>query len=384
MKNVLFFHDEFPCGGAERVTIDVANYLSEFGYDFFVLACKKKDDVANIKIIELPEKDWNSMTNAKFFVNVINSYSIDIFVLPIHILKHLDYIMELAPKCKLVFALHSLPLWETKVKIAAKQKRARASFLKKMELYFISYPKAKWFKAYDKQFIELHRKAYDKSAAYVVLCEEYKDELISRLKVSTQDNKFRVIPNSERTSEKIYKEKKKQILFVGRFSYVDKRVDRLIDIWKMIYKKLPDWELILVGGGEEEGNLRKRVLQNKLERISFAGFQKHVEHYYEEASVICLTSTFEGWPLCLTEAQVNGVIPVAFDSCAGIHHIVAPSGVNGILVQPFNKRAFANALLRLLNSPEQLDAIRKNVVVKAEEYSPRVIGKKWMDLFESL
>ena len=109
-----------------------------------------------------------------------------------------------------------------------------------------------------------------------------------------------------------------------------------------------------------------------------------MEHYYEEASVICLTSTFEGWPLCLTEAQANGVIPVAFDSCAGIHHIVAPSGVNGILVPPFSRRAFANVLLRLLNSPEQLDAMRKNVVIKAKEYSPRLIGQKWMDLFESL
>ena len=248
MKKVLFFHDEFPCGGAERVTIDIANYLSGFGYEFVVLACKKKVEVDNIKIIELPELDWNSMTNAKFFIDTINSYSIDIFVSPIHILKHLDFIMESAPQCKLVFALHSLPLWETKVKIAAKKKRAQSSFLKKLELYFFSYPKANWLKSYDRKFLELHRKVYDKSAAYVVLCEDYKDELVCRMKLSDRDNKFRVIPNSERTPVQVCEKKKKQILFVGRFSYVDKRVDRLIDIWKLIYKKVPDWELILVGG----------------------------------------------------------------------------------------------------------------------------------------
>ena len=31
MKRILFFHEVFPCGGAERVTIDIANYLSGYG-----------------------------------------------------------------------------------------------------------------------------------------------------------------------------------------------------------------------------------------------------------------------------------------------------------------------------------------------------------------
>ena len=108
MKRILFFHEVFPCGGAERVTIDIANYLSGYGYESFVALCHKTYDVAGIEVIELPDKDINSLENANAFIEIINSLFIDVFVLPIHLLKHLDYIMD-GVHCKLVFAPHSIP-----------------------------------------------------------------------------------------------------------------------------------------------------------------------------------------------------------------------------------------------------------------------------------
>lgn len=383
MKRILFFHNEFPCGGAERATIDIANYLSSFGYEFFVLACKKKAEVPNVRVIEMTISDWNSLSGAELFINAINFYSIDIFVLPIHLFKHLDYIME-QTCCKLVFALHSIPLWEVKTKMAAKQKRARYSFLKKIELYLFSYPKANWFGVYNRQFLKQYENIYSLSDAYVVLCEDYKLELFRRMKLPNIGDKFYVIPNSEQVVEDVNLNKKKQILFVGRLSYADKRVDRLIDIWKMIYKKVPDWELIIVGEGEEESALRMRVSKKNIQRVRFTGYDENVSTYYQDASVLCLTSTFEGWGLCLTEAQANGVVPIAFDSCAGVHQILAPSGVNGFLIPPFKKQLFAETLLNLLNSPDKLVEMRNNVLLKVRDYSPQVVREKWMDLFESL
>jgi len=382
MKRILFFHDVFPCGGTERVTIDIANNLSPLGYEFFLLTCKKREDIDNIRVIELSDPDRNSQSNAEVFIDVINTYSIDVFVLPIHVLKHIDFIIE-QTHCKLVFALHSIPLWEAIGKIPTKQRRARHSLSKRIELYLFSYPR-KWLGIYDRRVLKLHDKIYRKADAYVVLCEEYKNVLLRRLKLPVLNNKFRVIPNSEQAVEPVSCNKKKKVLFVGRLSYADKRVDRLIDIWGMIYQQVPDWELVVVGDGEEENALHLRVMEKKIGHIRFEGFQEDVSRYYREASVLCLTSTFEGWPLCLTEAQINGVVPVAFDCCAGIHQILAPSGVNGILVPPFNKQRFAKTLLKLLKSPEQLAAMKRNVLLKAEEYSPQIIGQKWMKLFESL
>lgn len=178
--------------------------------------------------------------------------------------------------------------------------------------------------------------------------------------------------------------KKKQILFVGRMSYYDKRVDRLLDIWGMIYKKVPAWELILVGGGKELPLLQAKSQKMKLQRIRFAGHSDHVDDFYRDASVLCLTSAFEGWPLCLTEAQANGVVPVAFDCVAGIRQILSPSGVNGCLVPSFSLHKYAEMLLSLLMDSEKLQKMRNNVILKSKEYSPEIVGQKWLGLFESL
>ena len=158
----------------------------------------------------------------------------------------------------------------------------------------------------------------------------------------------------------------------------------LINVWKRIYKQVPDWELLLIGDGVERQNLQQKATAYNLQRIRFLGYQEDVSGFYREASVVCLTSTFEGWGLCLTEAQANGVVPVAYDCGTGVREIISPSGVNGFLVSPFNQSKYARTLLKLLKNPDMLKQMRQNVVVKAQEYSPQIVGKKWKELFESL
>ena len=46
---------------------------------------------------------------------------------------------------------------------------------------------------------------------------------------------------------------------------------------------------------------------------------------------MCLTSNFEGLPMSLMEGQQYGVIPVSFDSYAGIREITC-AGACGIMV----------------------------------------------------
>ncbi|WP_373834729.1 glycosyltransferase, partial [Bacteroides heparinolyticus] len=55
--------------------------------------------------------------------------------------------------------------------------------------------------------------------------------------------------------------KKKQLLYVGRIEWYQKRVERLIDIWKRVYRKFPDWELVIVGDGPVREDLERKALQ---------------------------------------------------------------------------------------------------------------------------
>lgn len=382
---ILFLHTEFPGGGAERVTMDIASCISNYEFEVYVLAKEIRNATfSDLTIIELSDKtDMNSKTNADAIIHFLNELKIDIFVLPVQALQHLGYIKD-NTNCKIVFSLHSAPFWEITADLNRKKKDSGISFFKRLEWLVLTYPKTMWLKKYHKRLIADYRRVYELVDAYTVLTEGYKSVLIDRMKLSADENKLYAIPNSEKEVSDINLIKKKQVLYVGRMNYVDKRVDRLIDIWGMIYKKVPEWELILVGDGSELESLQLRTRKKKIERVNFVGYCDRVEEYYRDASVLCLTSSFEGWPLCLTEAQANGVVPIAFDSVSGIHEILSPSGVNGILVPPFDMKKYARLLLGLLKESERTQKMRRNVISKSKEYAPEVIGEKWLSLFRSL
>lgn len=382
-KKILFYHIDFPCGGAEKVTRDIAQWVRNFDYEVYIAACHKKGEAENVSLIELPHEDYHSKENADAIVDLIRTLSIDIFVLPGIQCRQFAYIRSACTSCKFVYILHNVPFWEVIGNSEHKKHAAKGSFWKTLEWHLLTNPKATWLKVYEKRLMKEYKKTYDLVDAYVVLCEGYKSELEKKLRLSDL-NKITVIHNAEYEVENISMDKKKQLLFVGRMTYEHKRVDRLLDIWKMIYKKVPGWELILVGSGSEERALRQRAEKMKLERVTFTGWSLNPSVFYKHASVSCLTSTFEGWPLCLTEAQANGVVPIAFDCCAGIREILSPSGENGILIPPFRKRIYADELCKLLLDPEKLACMRENVIRKSQEYSVEEVGGKWLQLFDRL
>lgn len=383
-RKILFYHEAFPAGGTERVTLDIANYISNFGYETYVLTHQKKGEYVNIQIYDFPREMflWE-VTGSKYVVELINMLKIDIFVFPVLLIPSLVEEIKKSSSCKVVFSLHSIPFWEVLHMLYEKRKKSRGSLLRLLKWQLITYPKTIWFKKYDKRFINQYLQMYQCVDAYTVLCEGYRRILIKKLKLRSSE-KICVFPNTEVCADNINMNKKKEVIFVGRLTYEDKRVDRLLKIWKLIYKKVPDWNLIIIGDGEERGNLRKIAFEMNLKNIYFVGHQENMEVFYKTASILCLTSTFEGWPLCLTESQANGVVPVAFDCCAGIHEILAPSSVNGVLVTPYRLKEYANKLLNLMLTPEILKEMSRKVRVKCKQYAPESIGEKWLKLFDSL
>lgn len=385
-RKVLFYHDEFPNGGAERVTIDIAEYISSYNYEVFVVTRKIcRDNDSGITVLQLPkQQSLMDVENMNFIVDTIRALSINIFILPIHLDIPLLRLIKEETNCKLIFSLHSVPFWEVISHLYIKKKKSKGSFLKTLEWWLLTYPKTMWLKKYNKRIGEFHRQIYNLVDAYTVLCDEYRDILQKGLVLPAASNKFHVIHNSERQVLDINQYKKKQLLFVGRMSYDDKRIDRLMYIWGKIYRCVPDWELIVVGDGDDRHNVELLATRLKLERIRFVGYQSNVSLFYKNASISCLTSNFEGWPLALTEAQANGVIPFAFNCTAGVRKILAPSGVNGILIPSYHLNKYAKELLNLMNDPKRIGKMRQNVISKAKEYSLDLVGSKWLALFDDL
>lgn len=181
-------------------------------------------------------------------------------------------------------------------------------------------------------------------------------------------------------------DKEKEIIYVGRIDYNQKRVYRVIDTWALLEKKYPDWRLTIVGDGVERNNIENQAKALGLKNVSFEGFRSPIV-YYKRARILMLTSEYEGFPLVLAECMSFGVVPAVYGSYSAVYDIVN-DGVNGI-VFPYQKEGFSaeNAAIQLQNIMHD-DAVYNDMAEKAIETSKRYsvdeIYKSWEETFEKL
>ena len=170
------------------------------------------------------------------------------------------------------------------------------------------------------------------------------------------------------------------MIYVGRLSHEDKRVDRLLDIWHRIERNFPDWQLRIVGDGRERANLEAQAKRLKLKRVEFCGATANPYQYYDTAAILCLTSTFEGWGLVLTEAQQAGVVPMAFACSEGVSEILSPSWENGVLIEPYDLDTYAAALARLMSDDRLRQQMAANCREAVKRYDLDHVGRSWEEL----
>lgn len=175
-------------------------------------------------------------------------------------------------------------------------------------------------------------------------------------------------------------EKRKEILFVGRIDYTQKRVFRVIKTWAQLETFFPDWQLTIVGDGEERANIEHMVSDLELKHVKFEGFQPP-RAYYERASILMLTSEFEGFPLVLAECMSFGVVPVVYGSYSAVYDIVA-DGVDGLIIpktdKKFNAAIMAGRIRNIMDDKNKMNAMALAAIEKSKIYSIDKIYDQWM------
>ncbi len=390
MTNIAFIHNKFPAGGAERITIDIAQHLTKCDktnneYKIYVFTTSENKSLYNKSLSEyitIVKISGNATAKSRDIEKLINKLNIDILV------QVVDYIYDITgiwkrTGIKLVFANHGEPFWQRYSIIARRQN----SFLKKIIwklLWNKIYPDNKGGKA-KRMAIKRSFKIYNSCDSYTVLCDSYKKQTCSAFGIAPEESHIVAIENPEKIRENVNYDKENTILFCGRLDNRYKRIDRVLRIWAMIQDRLNDWNLEIVGDGPDRKELEQLSAKLKLKRISFKGEHKDVQQYYDKASILVLTSQSEGWPLCLTEAQASGVIPIAFACSSGVEEVINKSGEYGFTVECFDENKFAETLINVTSlHKKDIDRIRHNAVAFRAKFSPEIIAEKWKNLFDTL
>lgn len=78
-----------------------------------------------------------------------------------------------------------------------------------------------------------------------------------------------------------------------------------------------------------------------------------------------------------------GCVPMAFDSYASVHDIIA-DGDNGYIIPAFDEEEYARKLDMLMSDED----LRMRMAAKGREsvkrFNPETIAQQWIELFENL
>lgn len=172
----------------------------------------------------------------------------------------------------------------------------------------------------------------------------------------------------------------KTVLAVGRPIEV-KGYDMLLEAWAFVCQNIKDWKLCIVGLDDKEiDQLRKLSLNlNITDNVELLKPKKNINDFYLSASIFCMTSRFEGFPMVLLEAQSFNLPIVAFDCDTGPAEIIS-NNKNGILVEANNIYKLACSLKMLIKNPTLYDQMVAESKLTRYKFSSENFFKSWMEI----
>lgn len=173
----------------------------------------------------------------------------------------------------------------------------------------------------------------------------------------------------------------KTVVAVGRYSH-QKGFERLISAWATVKKN--GWKLRLVGDGEKREALEKQIDTLGLkDKVVLGKEENDMAAVYGGASIVALSSRYEGLPMVLLEAQAFGVPVVSFDCKCGPREIIE-DGKTGLIVPEGDIDALAKALERLMENDELRKEMGQNAFRSAGKWRTDAIMEKWTALFREI
>ena len=389
--NILFLMKVFEVGGQEVVTLTLAESFVKHGHNVGI-ACFCKPNLLmtaradeRIRFFTL-DGFRDSAVNVEKLHSVLIGFDVDIVInqwgLPYIPAKVLNK-AKTGLKTKVIAIYHNSPDTNARIKNVEIELYATHGVFKRMLLQCKKYA----FKLITSRSM---RYVYNSSDLYMVLSPSFVKKFKDFTGISRADHLIvQTNPVTIDASNYVFsKEKKlKEVIYMGRIDYNQKRVFRVVDTWAMIEKRFPDWQLTIVGDGPERVSIEQQAKRIGLQHVNFTGFQKP-RRYYEKASALILTSEYEGFPLVLAECMSFGVVPVVYGSYSAVYDIIKDCE-NGMIVQPKNGQFDTSEMAKALSSVMANDCNRYKMAMQAiatskRDYSVETIYQSWEKVMNNL
>lgn len=346
-KNICIVSPSLKMGGIERALSVLANYFVAQGYTVHFISCLggekfyELDD--NVNFIEPSFKRSGKFGKFRYYGKMVA-----------WLRRHLT---NIHPDAVLTFGDNFNPL----VLLAASGLKYRIFVSDRTSPDFKFHPVINFLK----------KRLYPKAAGFIAQTERaynYKKNLFgNRLRM-------KIIPNAIKHITLYDKERKKQILYLGRLSF-EKGPDRLLEAFAKI-NNTENWKLVMAGNGPLMQQLKDRAHELKIaDNVEFPGQITDIDEAFSESSIFVLPSRLEGFPNALCEAMSAGLAVICFDSIPSSD--ILTDGIDGYVVAEGDTDALAGKMQFLIDNETE----RKKIADKALLIRERLSLSKISDMY---
>lgn len=362
MEKVLIFSNTLTGGGAERVASNLADGLVSLGYQV-ILYCTQTKDITyapsskvdlnfypsskSIKGLNIIKRIWDMR-------KIIRKHNPDIVI-------GIQSTNAFYSKIAQLISGHRIPVVYSEHNSLERPLCAKLSFME-------NFYKFRFSKLCD---------------AFTVLTDA--DRLYGEKRglknIVVMPNPLQLTPINEIPL------KENVVLAVGRLNvWHCKGFDVLVQAWEQIANKHTDWELQIVGAGNNES--KEKIISyisdsTIRQKVKFINYTQNIETVYRQASIFVLSSRYEGFGLVLTEAMSQRCACVA-TNYNGRQGEIITDGVDGLLCATENVDDLAKKLELLIEDDELRKSIQHQSTCNLERYHPLTYAQKWDSLIKRL
>jgi len=339
--SILFVTSDLGKGGAQTLTVRLANAFASKGYSTKLLLFKCKgpnksnlSEAVDLYNLNVDPYNWLSLLYAILKIPVYIHTISPSLTLSNHPRK-VNVIVSLS--VFLSGKITNLVLVEQNALIKSHRRKDK-TLLKRLKWTFIHY-------------------VYSIADNLVAVSECVKSDMVELLRLNSGD--ISVINNPSLPNEiqdENYKfdvdipieETADVIVGAGRLTE-QKGFDTLIDAYSML-SDIKNTRLLILGDGPLDTQLKKRAYEHEIEAsVTFTGYVNNPYMYFDYADIFVLSSRWEGFPTVLVEAMAFDCKIVSTNCRCGPSEILE-DGKWGKLVPVGNPEARSTAIKKCLNN----------------------------------
>lgn len=368
MNIVYFLEGTFNSGGIERIVTEKANWLASKGHSVTLVTTDQngRPDFFPLKGVRRIDFDLMYRCHSKNFIS-------DYFRRRALIKKEKELIEDLVKELKPDYMISTFR-YENDILPGLKDKSKKIAEIHFSRYYRLQRRRKGIYGFIDRILTRQDIQQAKKFDKFICLTEEDKKDWRGLKNIEVIHNFI------DKKTEEPARLDNKELIAVGRLTY-QKGFDRLIKAWEIVNQNFPDWKLNIYGEGNLKRDLSELISSLGLEgKVTIHPPIKEIHQKYLNSSGLVMSSRYEGLPMVMLEAMEAGLPVITYDYKCGPKDIIK-DGVNGFIVEEGNIKALANAICKVISSPDLRKEMGGNAFEMAKKYFKETIVTQWEELF---